>query len=71
MWAPEATLMVPSPFTVDGWHWLQVAGVTLPVSGGCPVGGRSWQAPQPTTPPSQTTEAAFPFTPLKSKLPWQ
>jgi len=36
---------------------------------------RAWRyaasLPQPTTPPSQITEAAFPFTPLKSKLPWQ
>jgi hypothetical protein len=64
MWPPPFTLIVPSWFTVFGWHWLHVAGVTMPVSVGCPVGGRSWQAPQPTTPPFQVTEAAFPLTPL-------
>ena len=28
-WPPPVRLMVPLAFTVDGWHWLQVAAVTV------------------------------------------
>jgi hypothetical protein len=71
MWPPPLTLIVPSWFTVFGWHWLQVAGVTAPVRVGCPAGGMPWQEPQPSGAPVQSGVAFRPETPLKVKLPWQ
>ncbi len=68
-WPPPATLIVPFGFTVDGWHWLQVAGVTVPVSAGWPVGGSPWQFTHWMPVSVQIGVAAAPRTPLKSNPP--
>jgi hypothetical protein len=63
--------MLPSRFTVDGWHWLQVAAVTAPVRVGWPAGGKPWQDVQVSPVAVQIGVAFEPVTPLKAKLPWQ
>ena len=70
-WPPPATLMVPFGFTVDGWHWLQVAAVTVPARAGWPAGGRPWQFTHWMLVSVQSGVAAAPRTPLKSNPPWQ
>ncbi len=70
-WVPEARLMVPSAFTDDGWHWLQVDAVTVPEIVGWPVGGIPWHETQVRPVAVQRGVALAPETPLKTKLPWQ
>jgi hypothetical protein len=70
---PPATSIVPSDLTVAGWQTLHVAAVTVPVSGGWPVGGIPWQPVQPSGPGvfHAGVGKTLPVTLPNWKLPWQ
>ncbi len=70
-WVPEVRSMVPSALTEEGWHWAQVAAVTVPTIVGWPVGGIPWQETHVRPVAVQMGVAFEPATPLKVKLPWQ
>jgi hypothetical protein len=64
--------MVPSVFTVSGWHCAQVDAVTGEGNAKCPVGGIPWHEVQVSAAVLFHTGAAFaPETTPKAKLPWQ
>ena len=72
-WAPVATLMAPSGFTVSAWQALQDRASAPAASGGWPVGGMPWHEVHVSGVPRsfQFIDVLEPFTPLKLKLPWQ
>jgi hypothetical protein len=72
IWAPVATLMVPSALTLSPWQAAHDFASGVPETGGCPVGGIPWHEMQESGVGSfQIATAWAPLTPLKLKFPWQ
>ncbi len=71
-WPPSTRLSDPSVLSAVGWHVAHPAAVAGAATGTWPTGGMPWQEVQVRGFESVQIGVAFsPFTPWKSKLPWQ